>query len=129
MLLSTDGEVVELVYGTSLENWRRFIAYRGFESHPLRHLNKMGVKLPFFIFWNREHLEIYPSGWRGRFAKPLGLRKWPRGFKSLNLRQRTDIYLFFFFYELKEIKKWKYNKKMINKHIIIIIFCQNGIGI
>ena len=36
------GEVVELVYGTSLENWRRFIAYRGFESHPLRH---------FFIEW------------------------------------------------------------------------------
>ena len=31
------GEVVELVYGTSLENWRRFVAYRGFESHPLRH--------------------------------------------------------------------------------------------
>ena len=30
------GEVVELVYGTSLENWRAFIAYRGFESHPLR---------------------------------------------------------------------------------------------
>ena len=30
------GEVVELVYGTSLENWRRFVAYRGFESHPLR---------------------------------------------------------------------------------------------
>ena len=32
------GEVVELVYGTSLENWRRFIAYRGFESHPLRQI-------------------------------------------------------------------------------------------
>ena len=31
-----NGEVVELVYGTSLENWRRFVAYRGFESHPLR---------------------------------------------------------------------------------------------
>ena len=31
------GEVVELVYGTSLENWRGFGAYRGFESHPLRH--------------------------------------------------------------------------------------------
>ena len=31
------GEVVELVYGTSLENWRAFVAYRGFESHPLRH--------------------------------------------------------------------------------------------
>ena len=30
------GEVVELVYGTSLENWRAFVAYRGFESHPLR---------------------------------------------------------------------------------------------
>ena len=30
------GEVVELVYGTSLENWRALIAYRGFESHPLR---------------------------------------------------------------------------------------------
>ena len=41
ILLSTTevtyAEVVELVYGTSLENWRRFIAYRGFESHPLRH--------------------------------------------------------------------------------------------
>ena len=34
--LLTDGEVVELVYGTSLENWRAFVAYRGFESHPLR---------------------------------------------------------------------------------------------
>ena len=30
------GEVVELVYGTSLENWRGFVAHRGFESHPLR---------------------------------------------------------------------------------------------
>ena len=37
MLLEIFGEVVELVYGTSLENWRRFVAYRGFESHPLRH--------------------------------------------------------------------------------------------
>ena len=35
----TNGEVVELVYGTSLENWRAFIAYRGFESHPLRQKN------------------------------------------------------------------------------------------
>ena len=34
---NNNAEVVELVYGTSLENWRRFIAYRGFESHPLRH--------------------------------------------------------------------------------------------
>ena len=34
------GEVVELVYGTSLENWRAFVAYRGFESHPLRQQNK-----------------------------------------------------------------------------------------
>ena len=36
-LVARYGEVVELVYGTSLENWRRFVAYRGFESHPLRH--------------------------------------------------------------------------------------------
>ena len=36
MCCQTNGEVVELVYGTSLENWRRFVAYRGFESHPLR---------------------------------------------------------------------------------------------
>ena len=41
LILSLDicpiyGEVVELVYGTSLENWRAFVAYRGFESHPLR---------------------------------------------------------------------------------------------
>ena len=36
-IATTNGEVVELVYGTSLENWRRFVAYRGFESHPLRH--------------------------------------------------------------------------------------------
>ena len=35
-IATTNGEVVELVYGTSLENWRRFVAYRGFESHPLR---------------------------------------------------------------------------------------------
>ena len=53
-----NGEVVELVYGTSLENWRRFVAYRGFESHPLRH---------FFI----KNMEQYPRGSRGRFAKPL----------------------------------------------------------
>ena len=45
------GEVVELVYGTSLENWRRFVAYRGFESHPLRH---------FFIA--KIDKENYPSG-------------------------------------------------------------------
>ena len=45
------GEVVELVYGTSLENWRRFVAYRGFESHPLRH---------FFI--TKIDKENYPSG-------------------------------------------------------------------
>lgn len=31
-------EVVELVYGSSLENCRRLIAYRGFESHPLRQI-------------------------------------------------------------------------------------------
>ena len=37
-IATTNGEVVELVYGTSLENWRRLIAYRGFESHPLRQL-------------------------------------------------------------------------------------------
>ena len=36
------GEVVELVYGTSLENWRALIAYRGFESHPLRQ-NKLDI--------------------------------------------------------------------------------------
>ena len=27
------------VEGTSLENWHRFVAYRGFESHPLRQNN------------------------------------------------------------------------------------------
>lgn len=36
LIKQCNGEVVELVYGTSLENWRRFVAYRGFESHPLR---------------------------------------------------------------------------------------------
>ena len=36
VLVAGHGEVVELVYGTSLENWRAFVAYRGFESHPLR---------------------------------------------------------------------------------------------
>ena len=35
------GEGVELVYGTSLENWRAFVAYRGFESHPLRQKRKL----------------------------------------------------------------------------------------
>ena len=39
VLVAGHGEVVELVYGTSLENWRRFVAYRGFESHPLRQVN------------------------------------------------------------------------------------------
>ena len=38
MFRNKSAEVVELVYGTSLENWRAFVAYRGFESHPLRHL-------------------------------------------------------------------------------------------
>ena len=37
------GEVVELVYGTSLENWRAFVAYRGFESHPLRQKRKLDI--------------------------------------------------------------------------------------
>ena len=50
---NTNGEVVELVYGTSLENWRRFVAYRGFESHPLRQIkigSKMKIeKASFFI--------------------------------------------------------------------------------
>ena len=40
VIIQRYGEVVELVYGTSLENWRALIAYRGFESHPLRQLNK-----------------------------------------------------------------------------------------
>ena len=39
------GEVVELVYGTSLENWRALIAYRGFESHPLRQIIKLDTSL------------------------------------------------------------------------------------
>ena len=39
------GEVVELVYGTSLENWRAFVAYRGFESHPLRQKIKGHIML------------------------------------------------------------------------------------
>ena len=41
------GEVVELVYGTSLENWRALIAYRGFESHPLRQKNKVRYSVLF----------------------------------------------------------------------------------
>ena len=44
------GEVVELVYGTSLENWRRFVAYRGFESHPLRQYDgSYKASIYFFI--------------------------------------------------------------------------------
>ena len=39
------GEVVELVYGTSLENWRALIAYRGFESHPLRQIKNKKLEL------------------------------------------------------------------------------------
>ena len=52
---ATNGEVVELVYGTSLENWRAFIAYRGFESHPLRQkkYKKLDVKMSnFYIIKN-----------------------------------------------------------------------------
>ena len=44
--------MVELVYGTSLENWRRFVAYRGFESHPLRHphsIKKPAIRAGFFV--------------------------------------------------------------------------------
>ena len=43
------GEVVELVYGTSLENWRAFVAYRGFESHPLRQ-HYMSIVLAILFF-------------------------------------------------------------------------------
>ena len=67
LILSLDicpiyGEVVELVYGTSLENWRALIAYRGFESHPLRQ-NKVRYFFSFpeyltFIY----KMEMYPSG-------------------------------------------------------------------
>ena len=56
-ILSTVGEVVELVYGTSLENWRRFVAYRGFESHPLRQIySQIEISGLYFI------MEMYPSG-------------------------------------------------------------------
>ena len=103
LMKQPSGEVVELVYGTSLENWRRFVAYRGFESHPLRQRNGSWIIFLASIFkyiWeNLTILEIYPSGWRGRFAKPLGLRKWPRGFKSLNLRQKTADKAVFFCYK------------------------------
>ncbi len=54
------GEVVELVYGTSLENWRRFIAYRGFESHPLRQL--FFCDFLYKKYSNFNNLEAYPSG-------------------------------------------------------------------
>ena len=43
LVVNSYGEVVELVYGTSLENWRRFVAYRGFESHPLRQKRKLDI--------------------------------------------------------------------------------------
>ena len=57
MKTSTNGEVVELVYGTSLENWRRFVAYRGFESHPLRQIySQIEISGLYFI------MEMYPSG-------------------------------------------------------------------
>ncbi len=49
--LPTNGEVVELVYGTSLENWRAFVAYRGFESHPLRQTIKVRCKEPMSNFY------------------------------------------------------------------------------
>ena len=88
-----------MVYGTSLENWRRFVAYRGFESHPLRHFFIKSIKTTV--------MEIYPSGWRGRFAKPLGLRKWPRGFKSLNLRQKNETqYVSLIFCMEKDLKRY-----------------------
>ena len=64
---SKKAEVVELVYGTSLENWRAFIAYRGFESHPLRQIRKeyktMNLycyRFKFYILFI--NLEMYPSG-------------------------------------------------------------------
>ena len=50
MKTSTNGEVVELVYGTSLENWRRFVAYRGFESHPLRQYSQIEIS-GLYIIW------------------------------------------------------------------------------
>ena len=46
------GEVVELVYGTSLENWRAFVAYRGFESHPLRQKRKLDIDIKYLTFLN-----------------------------------------------------------------------------
>ena len=60
------GEVVELVYGTSLENWRAFVAYRGFESHPLRQTKKLDIidikYLTFIYKYNTNNMEMYPSG-------------------------------------------------------------------
>ena len=57
--VARNGEVVELVYGTSLENWRAFVAYRGFESHPLRQ-NKVRYKNKYLTFIRI--MEMYPSG-------------------------------------------------------------------
>ncbi len=59
-ILLTLGEVVELVYGTSLENWRAFVAYRGFESHPLRQTIKVRYISLCLTFIDK--MEMYPSG-------------------------------------------------------------------
>ena len=79
------GEVVELVYGTSLENWRRFKAYRGFESHPLRqNKNKNGR-------WESKRSEPEfldgqePSKTKGKNVLRTFLRRGPVG-KSHPLR-------------------------------------------
>ena len=90
-------EVVELVYGTSLENWRALIAYRGFESHPLRHL--------FFI--TIKFMEAYPSGWRGLFAKQLGFVR-AAEVQILSLpprRYKAKYSLISFLYYMKELTK------------------------
>ena len=52
ILVAGHGEVVELVYGTSLENWRAFVAYRGFESHPLRQNRKLDIDITYLTFLN-----------------------------------------------------------------------------
>ena len=57
-------------------------------------------------------MENYPRGRRGRFAKPLGLRKWPRGFKSLNLRQSSKSNLGLFLYNKNFLRNSYYIKML-----------------
>ena len=115
------GEVVELVYGTSLENWRRFVAYRGFESHPLRHLNKKPGLLIFFIINKTQKTE---SIWRfTQVVEGDGLlnrQGFVRGREGSNpsiSAKRKNFFRFFLFWFLKKKRSKKIKINVLKQYV------------